>query len=65
MNSKGKIVRPVRIQIDEVQVDTGGETGGHNVYKLAAMTEDYALFRKAGDSAADTDPANAAVPPTV
>lgn len=64
MNAKGKIARPVRIQIDEVQVENGGESGGHTVYKLAAMTDDYALFRKSTGVPTDADPATAAVPPT-
>ncbi len=63
MNSNGNTARPVRIRIDQVQVNTGGDTGGHDVYKLAAMSDDYALFRKVSGVPADAAPAQAAVQP--
>ncbi len=63
MTAKSNIARPVRIKIDEVQVDGTGETGGHGVYKLAAMGDDYALFRKVTDVAANTDGTAATVQP--
>ena len=46
MNANSNSARPVRIRIDEVQVTGEGDAGGHDVYKLAALGEDYALFRK-------------------
>ena len=57
MNAKGNDVRPMRIRIDGVEVTGGGETGGHIVYKLAAMSDDFALFRKIDgtDAANDAD----------
>ena len=46
MNANNNSARPVRIRIDEVQVTGEGDTGGKDVYQLAALSEDYALFRK-------------------
>jgi len=46
MNANNNSARPVRIRIDEVQVNDEGEVGGKDIYRLAALSGDYALFRK-------------------
>jgi hypothetical protein len=46
MNANGNSARPVRIRIDDVQVNSGDGAEGKDVYQLAALGEDYALFRK-------------------
>jgi hypothetical protein len=58
MNKNDNNARPVRIRIDEVQVDGGGETGGKDIYQLAALGEDYALFRKVSGTSNVRDAVN-------
>ena len=46
MNASVSSARPVRIRIDEVVVNGSGDADGRDIYQLAALGEDYALFRK-------------------
>jgi hypothetical protein len=46
MNASVFSARPVRIRIDDVVVNGTGDTGGKDIYQLAALGEGYALFRK-------------------
>ena len=55
MNANGNTTRPVRIRIDEVQVNGGSETEGKDVYQLAALGDDYALFRKVSTNRTDAN----------
>jgi hypothetical protein len=46
MNASVSSVRPVRIRIEEVVVNGSGDVGGRDIYQLAALGDDYALFRR-------------------
>ena len=46
MNASVSAARPVRIRIEEVVVNSSGDAGGRDIYQLAALGDDYALFRK-------------------
>lgn len=46
MDTTANSKRPLRVRIDEIQVNTGGDTGGKDSYELAALGDDFALFRK-------------------
>lgn len=46
MNASVSSARPVRIRIEEVVVNGSGDAGGRDIYQLAALGDDYALFRK-------------------
>jgi hypothetical protein len=46
MNAPVSSARPVRIRIEEVVVNGSGDAGGRDIYQLAALGDDYALFRR-------------------
>lgn len=39
-------LRPLRIRIDDVQVNSGGNAGGIPLYELETLNDDLAVFRK-------------------
>jgi len=63
MNANGNSARPVRIRIDEVQVNGGSDTEGKDVYQLAVLSDDYALFRKVNRTGANGGTDAPAQPP--